>query len=57
MKRFRQFRADQATRDRYADVTLSSADFIYPYFAVEGTNVKEEIPSMPGVYHLCRQYP
>lgn len=52
MKRFRQFRADQATRDRYADVTLSSADFIYPYFAVEGTNVKEEIPSMPGVYHL-----
>lgn len=30
MKRFRDFRKDQATRDKYADVSLSAADFIYP---------------------------
>ena len=27
-------------------------DLIYPIFVVPGTNVKEEIPSMPGCYHL-----
>ena len=32
MKRFREFRKDQATRDRYADVTVTANDFIYPYF-------------------------
>ena len=36
MKRFRELRKDQATRDKYADVSLSAADFIYPYFVVEG---------------------
>ena len=39
MKRFRDFRKDQATRDKYADVSLSATDFIYPYFVVEGENV------------------
>lgn len=32
--------------------TLSPADFVYPIFVVPGTNVKEEIPSMPNCYHL-----
>ena len=41
MKRFRDFRKDQATRDKYADVSLSAADFIYPYFVVEGENQKK----------------
>ena len=52
MKRFREFRKDQATRDRYADVDVKADDFIYPYFVVEGENVKNEIGSMPGVYHF-----
>lgn len=51
MKRFRQYRTDQATRDKYADVAVSVKDFIYPYFVVEGTGVKEEIATMPGI---CR---
>jgi porphobilinogen synthase len=51
MKRFRDFRKDQATRDRYADVSLSVKDFIYPYFVVEGEGVREEIATMPGI---CR---
>ena len=36
MKRFKTFRTDQTTRDKYADVALSVQDFIYPYFVVEG---------------------
>lgn len=51
MKRFREFRKDQATRDRYADVSVNVNDFIYPYFVVEGENVKDEIATMPGI---CR---
>ena len=49
MKRFREFRKDQATRDRYADVALSAEDFIFPYFVVEGENRVEPIPTMPGI--------
>lgn len=49
MKRFREFRKDQTTRDRYADVTLAGEDFIYPYFVVEGVGIREPIPTMPGI--------
>ena len=49
MKRFRTFRKDQATRDRFADVAVSARDFIYPYFVVEGEGVVEPIPTMPGI--------
>jgi porphobilinogen synthase len=30
---------------------LTSNDFIYPVFVTHGENVKEEISSLPGVYH------
>jgi len=52
MNRFRPTRQDQPTRDRYADVSLSPADFIAPYFVVEGTGIKKEIPSLKDVYHF-----
>mgnify|MGYP002853478226 CR=1 FL=1 len=52
MKRFRQYRLDAPTRDHYADVSVSVSDFIYPYFVVEGNNVKEEIASMPSIYRF-----
>lgn len=52
MKRFREFRKDQATRDKYADVALGAKDFIYPYFVVEGEGVKDEISTMPGIYRF-----
>ncbi len=31
---------------------VSPDDFIYPIFAVEGSDIKEEVPSMPGVFHF-----
>ncbi|KAA6338361.1 Delta-aminolevulinic acid dehydratase [termite gut metagenome] len=52
MKRFRQYRTSQEVRDRYADVTISVSDFIYPYFIIEGDNVKQAIPSMEGIFRL-----
>jgi porphobilinogen synthase len=32
--------------------TLSITDLVYPIFVVAGTQIKEEIPSMPGCFHL-----
>lgn len=52
MKRFREFRKDQTTRDKYADVSVDVKDFIYPYFIVEGEGVKDEIATMPGIYRF-----
>ena len=52
MIRYREFRKDQATRDQYADVNVKAEDFIFPYFVVEGTGVKSEISSMPGIYRF-----
>ncbi len=49
MKRFRTYRKNQNTRDKYADVSLSAQDFIYPYFVVEGKGVVEPIATMPGI--------
>lgn len=52
MKRFRNYRKDQATRDQYADISINAIDFIYPYFVVEGEDIKEEITTMPGIYRF-----
>lgn len=53
MKRFRDYRKTQEIRDQYADVPpILPGDFIYPYFVTEGTNVREEIPTMRGIYRF-----
>lgn len=52
-KRFRQYRATQLTRDKYADVeAIQPEDFIYPYFVEEGENIKAEISSMKGIFRF-----
>ncbi len=43
-------RKNKAIRDLVAETSLSSDDFLCPIFVTEGTNIKEEISSMPG-YH------
>jgi porphobilinogen synthase len=45
-------RQNEAFRRMIRETTLSTSDLIYPLFAVNGNNVKEPIPSMPGQYHL-----
>jgi len=49
MKRFRQYRTDAATRDKYANVRVSVSDFIYPYFIVEGENEIQPIKTLKGI--------
>ena len=48
----RRLRRTNAIRSMVRENSLEINDFIYPIFVVPGTNVKEEIPSMPGQYHL-----
>ncbi|CEH28209.1 Delta-aminolevulinic acid dehydratase 4) [Aneurinibacillus migulanus] len=38
-------------RNLVRETYLHPNDFIYPLFVVEGNNVKQEISSMPGVFH------
>lgn len=50
--RHRRLRGSAAIRNLVRETQLTVNDLIYPLFAVPGTGVKHEIPSMPGVYHL-----
>jgi porphobilinogen synthase len=53
MQRFRTYRTTQDVRDRHAEVSsLAVSEFIYPYFVTEGEKVKQEIPTMDGIYRL-----
>ncbi|NJO68318.1 MAG: porphobilinogen synthase [Bacteroidetes bacterium] len=51
-QRFRHLRTDASVRDSHAEVKLSVNDFILPFFVVEGNNLRTEISTLPGVYHL-----
>jgi len=51
-KRNRRLRETRNIRDLVRETILTSADFIFPIFVVEGENIKEEISSMPGNYHF-----
>ena len=51
-KRNRRLRETSNIRDLVRETILTSADFIFPIFVVEGENIKEEISSMPGNYHF-----
>ena len=48
--RHRRLRQNPAMRRLVRETKLSVDDFIYPVFTVEGTNIKKEISSMPGIY-------
>lgn len=50
--RHRRLRGSQAMRNLVRETMISSHDFIYPIFVTEGNRIKEEISSMPGVYHF-----
>ncbi|GEA29801.1 porphobilinogen synthase [Clostridium diolis] len=51
IKRGRRLRVNAAIRDMVRETSLNSKDFIYPIFVVEGDNIKNEISSLPDVYH------
>jgi porphobilinogen synthase len=42
-------RRDEFSRRLLRETTLAPADFIYPMFVIEGSGLREPVPSMPGV--------
>ncbi|MEG2246609.1 MAG: porphobilinogen synthase [Peptostreptococcaceae bacterium] len=52
LRRPRRLRASSAIRDLVRETVLNVNDLIYPLFVVEGEDIKEEIPSLPEVYHF-----
>ena len=48
--RLRRNRKESWSRRLIQENTLSSNDFILPIFLIDGTNKRESIPTMPGVY-------
>ena len=50
-RRGRRLRANSAIRSLVRENSLSTEDFIYPVFIVEGNNIKREIRSLKGNYH------
>lgn len=52
IQRNRRLRANASLRALVQEFSLSPNDFIVPLFVIEGTQTKEEIPSMPGYYRM-----
>ena len=48
--RLRRNRKNDWIRRLVQENSLSHNDFILPIFLIEGSNYKQKIPSMPGVY-------
>ncbi len=49
-KRHRRLRSTAGMRAMVRETQLDVKDFIYPIFVIEGEDIKQEVPSMPGVY-------
>ncbi|MEO6196712.1 MAG: porphobilinogen synthase [Dehalococcoidia bacterium] len=50
--RTRRLRGSQPLRDLVRETRLSPQDFVYPLFIAPGSEVRDEIASMPGQFHL-----
>lgn len=50
LKRPRRLRGSEVLRKMVRETRMDKSSLIYPMFIVEGTNIKEEIPSMMGQY-------
>lgn len=51
INRPRRLRANGVVRGMVRETRMSADSLIYPLFAIEGENIKQEIPSLPGQYH------
>lgn len=50
MHRLRRLRSSEAMRKFVRENSLSASDLIYPLFVIEGEDIKNPVPSMPGIY-------
>lgn len=51
-QRHRRLRSSAAMRALVKETYLQKEDLIYPLFIIEGSNIKNEVSSMPGVFQL-----
>lgn len=52
----RRLRRTDTIRKLVRETRITLDNLIYPLFVVTGSNIKEEIPSMPGIYHLSQDF-
>ncbi len=52
VQRLRRLRYNSILREMVMETKLSKEDLIYPMFVCPGTNIKNEVKSMPGVFQL-----
>ena len=50
MRRFRRLRQTKEMRSFVREHEVLVKDLIYPLFVIEGNGIKNEVPSMPGIY-------
>ena len=50
MQRLRRLRHSAAMRDLVAETQVRTGALVYPIFVMDGENIEEEVPSMPGVF-------
>ena len=50
MKRFRRLRSNESIRTLVRENSVQVTDLKYPMFVIEGTNIKNPIPSMPDIF-------
>ena len=50
MRRFRRLRQTKEMRSFVREHEVSVKDLTYPMFVIEGDDIKNEVPSMPGIY-------
>jgi porphobilinogen synthase len=55
-KRHRRLRRTESMRALVRETKLTKEDMIYPIFVVEGNEIRNEVPSMPGVFHISLDY-
>lgn len=51
-KRHRILRANEGIRRLVRETKVSVEDLVYPMFITEGVGIKDEVPSMPGIYRV-----
>src|SRR3989304_9748035 len=52
VRRLRRLRQSEPLRRMVQETTLSPDEFVSPLFVTHGQGIREEIKSMPGVYHF-----
>jgi porphobilinogen synthase len=50
--RLRRLRRTETLRRMVRETNLAPGDFVLPYFVTHGRGVRDEVPSMPGVFQL-----